>query len=208
MLKRCKVRGRYRRWLAEMSEVALQQLGHFGGALEALGGILRHQAFDERFQPRGHVGLHLPNGDGRLFADLMKHGESGRAAEGRQAGTHGIKHTSQAEQVGPVIDHLPARLLRRHVFRRAGDHTVPCELHVVRHAGQAEIGNPHAGQAVFQQQVGGLDVPVDQSLRVRRRQPRRRLVADADALDQLQGSRAIEPVLERLARDVLHDEVR
>jgi hypothetical protein len=79
---------------------------------------------------------------------------------------------------------------------------------VVRRAGEAEVGDLDALDAVLQQDVARLDVAVDQPLGVRRRQAVGRLHPDAQDFLQLQRPVAVELLLEREAVDVLHHEVR
>ena len=107
-----------------------------------------------------------------------------------------------------LIDRLAAGLLRGHVLRRAGDDAGLRQAGVVRRPRQAEVGDLDPLDAVFQQDVGRLDVAVDQPLGVRGGQAGGRLHADAEDLLQLQRPVAVEPLLERHARDVLHDQVR
>ena len=70
-------------------------------------------------------------------------------------------------------------LLGRHVLGRAGKNAALGEAGVVHHAGETEIGNLDAIFAVLEQDVGRLDIAVNQSLSMRCRQPSRRLLADA-----------------------------
>ena len=60
----------------------------------------------------------------------------------------------------------------------------------------APCGRGGRGVRGLQQQVARLDVPMDQSLGVRRRQPLRRLHADAHHLFHLQRAVAVEAVLQ------------
>ena len=94
-----------------------------------------------------------------------------------------------------------------HELRRAGHDAVLGELGVVGHPCQAEVRDLDTGQAVLQQQIGGLDVPVDQPLRVRRRQRGGSLKRDANGFHNLQWATAIDAILEGFALHVLHDQV-
>ena len=78
---------------------------------------------------------------------------------------------------------------------------------VVDGAGQAEVGDLDALDAVLQQDVGRLDVAMDQPLLVRGRQPLGDLQADAQDLLQLQRPGPVELLLQRDAVDELHDQV-
>src|SRR6266851_4940705 len=74
-------------------------------------------------------------------------------------------------------------------------------------AGQAEVGDLDPLDVVLQENVGRLDVAVDQPPGVRRRQPGGDLHADAHDLAQLQRALVFDFVVQRLAVDELHDEV-
>jgi hypothetical protein len=79
----------------------------------------------------------------------------------------------------------------------------------VRRARQAEVRDLRPLlRTALDEDVGGLDVAVDEPLLVRGRQPLRDLPADAHDLGHVQRPLAVEPGLERLARDELHDQVR
>ena len=72
----------------------------------------------------------------------------------------------------------------------------------LRHAGvrrrprQSEIGQPDSLDVIFEQDVGRLDVAVDQPLRVGRRQTGRGLHADSQDLGDRQRPVPVEPVLQ------------
>ena len=62
-------------------------------------------------------------------------------AERRPAAHHRVQHAAEAEQVGAGIERLALGLLRRHVHRRAGDHSRLRQAGVVGRPGQAEVGD-------------------------------------------------------------------
>ena len=96
------------------------------------------------------------------------------ARNGGRPADHRVEHAAEAEQVGPVVERLPLGLLRGHVHRRAGDDAALREAGVVGGAGQAEVGDLHLVLPAFEQDVGRLDVAVDQvAWRGRRPAPRR-----------------------------------
>ncbi len=145
----------------------------------------------------------------RLFVrDPPQHGRRRAGAERSMARAHEIKHASQAEEVRSMVDGLAAGLLGRHVLRRAGHDPALGETGVVDRPCQTEIGELDAFDPVFQQDIRRLDVAMNQTLRVSRREPLRRL--DADAQDRLQIHRpvAVDSFLQRLTGDVGHDQVR
>ena len=78
---------------------------------------------------------------------------------------------------------------------------------IVDAAGQTEIGDLDAFDPVLEEDVGRLDVAVDQTLRMRRRQARRDLHADAQNLGELQRAAGVDLLLQRRAGDILHDQV-
>ncbi len=123
-------------------------------------------------------------------------------------GAHGIEHAAQAEEVGPVVGQLAARLLGRHVLRGPGHHAALRLAAVVDGAGQAEVGDLDPLDAVLQQDVRRLDVAMDQALCVRRGQPQGRLHADAQDFLGAQRAVAVDPILERPAVDAGHHQVR
>ena len=122
-------------------------------------------------------------------------------------GAHRIQHAAQAEEVGPVVDRLAARLLGRHVLRRPGHHAALRLAGVVDGAGQPEVGDLDPLDAVLQQDVRRLDVAMDQALGMRGGQSQRRLHADAQDLLDAQRAVAVDPLLERSAGDAGHDQV-
>ncbi len=78
---------------------------------------------------------------------------------------------------------------------------------VVHRAGQSEVGDLDPLDAVLQQDVGRLDVAVDQPLGVGRGQGAGGLATDAEDLGQLGDLAPVDQLLDRLAGDVLHDQV-
>ena len=80
---------------------------------------------------------------------------------------------------------------------------------VVGGPGQPEVGDLDPLDAVLQQDVRRLDVPVDQPLGVGGGQPARPPACrSAGTLGRRQRPGPVEPVLEGLAGDELHDQVR
>src|SRR5262249_7535919 len=81
---------------------------------------------------------------------------AGAPAKGGLAGAQGVQDATEAEQVGAVVDALAARLLRRHVGGGARDDARLRQAGVVAGAGQAEVGQLDALDAVLQEDVGRL----------------------------------------------------
>jgi hypothetical protein len=103
-----------------------------------------------------------------------------------------------------VIGELALGLLGRHELRRAGHLARSGDGHVVHRPCKAEIGDPDPLDAVLQQDVRRLDVPMDDSVPVGGSQPGGNLLADAEDLRQLELSLAVDLLLERLTIDKLH----
>ena len=154
----------------------------------------------------GTSGLTSRTGRG-VVADAAEHRHHRLRAEGGAARTHCVEHTAQAEQVGTRVDRLTAGLLGRHVLRRAGNGAALGQTGVVDRSRQAEIGDLDPLDPVLQQDIRRLDVAVDQSLRVGRGQSAGGLHADPYDLADRQRAVAVDPLLERPAGDVGHDEV-
>src|SRR5437763_1769838 len=78
--------------------------------------------------------------------------------------THGVEHAPQAEQVGALVHRFAARLFRGHILRRAGHHAGLRQAGIRRCTRHAEVGELDSLVPVFQEDVGRLDIAVDQSL--------------------------------------------
>jgi hypothetical protein len=193
--------------LVQVGQVLAEQVGHFRRRLEPPGGVLGVQPGDDRFQPVGDVRVERAHGRRRLLAHQPQHLRRAVGLKRRPAGTKRVQHAAQAEQVGAVVHLLAAGLLGRHVQRGPGDVAGPRQAHVVRRPGEAEVRELHAPDAVLQQDVARLDVAVDQPLRVRGRQPLRRLQADAEHLHHLDRAAPLEALVKRLPADVIHHKV-
>ena len=97
-----------------------------------------------------------------------------------------------------MVGRLAAGLLGGHVVRRAGHDAALGQAGVVGGAGQAEVGELDPLDAVLQQDVGRLDVAVDQALGVGGGQAGGGLHADPQDLLQASGpSRSIRSWSER-----------
>jgi len=102
------------------------------------------------------------------------------ATEGMPAGEHLVEHAAERPDIGPPVDHLPARLLGAHVGGRTKNHALrrggQAHRGRVEHTRFAAGGSEHLGQpevehldAAIRRQldVRGLQVAMDDVLLVR-----------------------------------------
>ena len=128
----------------------------------------------------GTSGLSSRNGAGTSSAIRRRTAERPPAGERQPAGAEGVEHAAQAEQVGPMVDRLAARLLGRHELRRADDDPVVGQAGIIGRAGQAEVDDLDAPRRAVEQDVGRLDVAVDQAVGMRGGQAESDLPPDPD----------------------------
>jgi len=128
----------------------------------------------------------------------------GQPAEGRHAGQQLVGDHAQAVDVGGGSRRQTLALLRAHVERRA-DGVRAGQLRVVpgEQLGEAEVGDLDA--AAGEQDVGGLEVAVDDSRRVRRVDRRRDLGEQLERRRRRERALATQPVGEVAAVGELHD---
>ena len=151
--------------LLEEGQLAAQQLGDLGRRLGAVGRILGVQPDDDGFQPIGDFGIDFADsGRGASSHTRLSTRHRRPGPKGRVTGADGVQHTAEAEEVAAVIEPFAAGLLRRHVGGRAGDEPRLCQAGVIDGAGQAEVGDLDALDAIFEQNVGRLDVTVDETV--------------------------------------------
>ena len=152
-------------------------------------------------------GVPLAGQGARMFRDHPRHdGLCGRAGEWRIAGEHLVQHAAQRVDIASGGDlPLAHRLFRAHVVGRAEGHAS------LGHPGaggahrqrNAEVG--HEGRAVVQQDVLGLDVPVDDAMAVGVVERRRRLGRDPQGVGHRELLLATDPVADRLPLYERHD---
>ena len=118
-----------------------------------------------------------------------------------------VEQAAERVDVGPRVDAAALDLLRRDVVDRADDvaRLGQLRLRALDALGQAEVGEE--GGAALDQDVGGLDVAVDEPHAVRGVERRGDLAADVDRPVRAQAALAAQHGGEVGALDVLHREV-
>ena len=120
-------------------------------------------------------------------------------------GQHFVEDDAGSKDVAPRVDMLAEDLLRRHVLRRAEHRAGPGQSRFRFTYGhgtcEAEVEQLHAVRR--QEDVGRLEVAVDQSTRVQRFERRERGEGNRHGLVERQRS-AFEPRGQRLALEILH----
>ncbi len=122
-----------------------------------------------------------------------------------------VEHDAGGKDVGAPVDLLSLDLLRRHVGRRADDGADLGRLGLVAlglvHARHAEIGELGVALGV-DHDVGRLDVAMDDARLVREFERIQQLGHQAENRAEVVPLVGVEVVLELLALDVLHHDVR
>ena len=144
----------------------------------------------------------------QVLADVLHgHRDLVLAVEGHVAGEHLEQHDAERVDVGLAVDVMAERLLGRDVVRGAEHAAVGGEPVVAQRAGDPEVGD--LGRALgVQQDVLRLDVAVHDRVRVRGAERAGDLDRVRQRLVDRQPAEPPDAVLERLALDVLEDDVR
>ena len=133
----------------------------------------------------------------------------GVLGRGAQAGEHLDADPAHGVEVGALVGIGAAPLLGGHVARGADDHRRPGHPGLVERDRDPEVGEPqvrHAAAGRLEQQVGGLDVAVDDARGVHRLQGLERLVDQQGSPAQRQDAVRLEQVGDRAATDQRHRE--
>ena len=158
----------------------------------------------ELTQPFGQVRIDLSHWSRRLLTHLFHHGQHIVRTKRAEAGTHRVHHASKAEQVAPLVDDFTASLLGRHTLWRAQNLAGMSDPAVRYCSCQAEVGDLDSFDAVLQQNIGRLDVAMNQSTLVSRCEPFRDLPGDANDLFHLQRADSLDLVMQSLADNTFH----
>ena len=118
----------------------------------------------DRLEVERHVAVQSPGGPGVLAENLNHHLLGPPSGEETLERQELVERGAQGVNVGTVIEgsRRGSQLLRRHVERRPQDVTAPGHPGLGEDARQPEVGDGQTAVA-HDEQVGGLDVPVDDS---------------------------------------------
>ena len=136
--------------------------------------------------------------------DFLDHGEVGVAIKRALAGQQLVQNDARSEQISPRINGSAFQLLGRHVFERANYRALGAS-HVARvlDARDAKIRQLDAPTGLHQQ-IGGLDVTVNNFLLMRVLKRRQQVPHDAHGLLKCVGAAFVKVVLEVVALYKLH----
>ncbi len=211
-------RGRWTLVVLARDPRALEQRRDLGPIARALGWILREERRDRALDVLGHVGANAAHGQGLFEEDLREHRDDAPARERRALRQRLVEEAPEREHVGPRVDVArAARLLGRHVARRADEHPGLRQIAPQALARDAEVEHARLVEVAAggEHHVRRLHVAVHDPARVRvterggdPRAERERVVhAEALALQARREALALEP-FHREERPVLPFAVR
>jgi hypothetical protein len=124
--------------------------------------------------------------------------------ERHPAAQHLVEDDAQAVEVGAAVDRLGLDLLGREVLGGAEERALLGQVGRLGRLGDAEVAHLHP-PVLGQQDVGRLDVPVDQARGVGHRQRPRHLGGDVGGHPRVDRA-VVEPLAQGLAPHQLHDD--
>ena len=107
-------RGSRRPWgrMLKIGQVSAKDFAHLRRRLEPPVRILLQEAIDHRDQPLRDLRIHRRDRPRRVLRHPLDHRRQTIAAKWRTAGTHGVQHGAQAEQIATLVHVFAASLLR------------------------------------------------------------------------------------------------
>ena len=202
----------------------LRSAQHVGRRLIAQAAVLLERLGDDPLELGGQMRVERARRHRRLVQNPVEDDGRRRAGERLPAGRHLVEHDAERKQIGARVELLAARLFRRHVgdgarsscrgsVEVARRHRRPCDiarrrLRLRRQLGEAEVEHLRLA-ARGDEDVGRLDVAVDDAVaRARRRARRRSAIAEIEQLVERQRPAADAGASSVLAVEQLHDDER
>ena len=182
-----------------------QRLAHVRPVAVAARGVLQHGALDHLPQRGRHARRHGRERLRLVLHHLEEDGVQRVRLEGLAVRQQLVEHGAQREHVRARRRLLAADLLGRHVVGRAHDHARAGHVGR-RHLGQAEVHDLDLA-AALDVDVRGLQVAVDDVLRVGEGEAVADLLHEPELLLERQGRVAADEVLEVVALQELHRHV-
>ncbi len=195
---------------------APERLSQGPGVLEPVGRVFGQQASDDALQARGEPVRGAPLRQARhgRVQVLAHDGVSLRGVEGQLAGEQLEQDHAQGVEVAPRVQCAPRRLLGRHVLGGPLDHALGRELGGLAPRALLELGDPEVDDLHVvpvpplrgEEDVLGLEVPVEDALSVDGLQGAAELLGDEDGPVGGEGAVSGEGLGQRHALDELQDE--
>ena len=178
-----------RRWpeYPALSRTAARSCGHLDGGRVARGDVLGQGLFEDGGAAGGRAGREEGEGFRLAVDDVVGERVFGRAVERELPGEHLVEDDAERPDVGAGVDVLAAELFGRHVGDGADGAAGAGQAGLAGDLGQAEVGD--AGRPVLgDEDVGRLDVAVDDAARVGGGQAVGDLGGDGQGLGRGQGA--------------------
>ena len=167
--------------------------------------ILAHRPSHHGRQCRRDGRVQLIEGRGLFRPELLEEMHRILAGERRAHAQELVENRADGEDIRPMVD-PSAHLLRRHVAEATHDQPGSCEAALgIRHLGDAEIEDLHL-TATQEEDVAGLDVPMDDPMLVGVVEAVAHLEHDGDLVLECQSSSLSDEVLQLFTLKKLHDD--
>ncbi len=178
-----------------------QLVGEDSGTVGPLSSVLGETAIDRLGQAARHERRHGAERRGRLGHLFGKHLGRLLRFERQRARECEIADDAERVEVAPPVHNFAQRLLGTHEFRRSHHFAGGQRTRAGDRTGNPEIRDEHAA-AVLEQDIVGLDVAMDDALRMRVGERPGDVAQDARCLRRRQWAAPPHTVGERFALDV------